>query len=517
MKRKLVALGFAVIFIIPGFQCLADGIFKGSVNAVPGIPYQAGIVRYKDGEETLVIQSYLEAEEGENFGWIIPLPEKPTVIEEFPPGMFKTLFFCFDPYVEYMQDRVIGLFIFVIFFLFPSIVILRTSLKLKTCIRIIEILALFSVIMNFPSFSLKCYNGAKSEVAFPEFLTRVVDLQTGVDKTYELDVLKIEDVATFSKWLKNKGFSDLKPQERRIISEYIKKEWVFVVARFQGKKTDKYLAPPPLQIRFQTDKPVYPLRLTGCASKPPDFHLFVIAREKAISPGLKVLISNTMGKGKNGLWRGNTFWRQIGHESFLPLLWEGCVLTVLYAPKNKKISSKDLYLKFTEKKPHRETLYPNTGAQIRRYFASFSICTFLLFLYHLVWRIRKKKWNIDKYVMVVYLLLFIVLVVVFTPVFPSLKDVNMKEMRIRFYDDWYAKGVAELIAINLNIRYQGEFSKKEIIEKIGKLEELSVNVITKKKMIYEASPGNFTLHKNPRGQWIISTYDNYGRRFDQEM
>ena len=43
----------------------------------PDIPSQRAILIYKDGSEKLIIESALEAQ-GQEFGWIIPLPAKPT-------------------------------------------------------------------------------------------------------------------------------------------------------------------------------------------------------------------------------------------------------------------------------------------------------------------------------------------------------------------------------------------------------------------------------------------------------
>ncbi|MHC4418082.1 MAG: hypothetical protein ACYSU6_05790, partial [Planctomycetota bacterium] len=70
----------------------ADGKFfaERAYKVPPAIPSQRAILIHKDGTEKLIIESALQGE-GKEFGWVIPLPAKPTEFEKVSPGLIKTL------------------------------------------------------------------------------------------------------------------------------------------------------------------------------------------------------------------------------------------------------------------------------------------------------------------------------------------------------------------------------------------------------------------------------------------
>ena len=86
MKTKPIQFATVLIFIF--FICrfsYADGVYMPEVRKkIPDIPVQRAVVKYLNGVETLIVESTFDGE-GNNFGWIIPLPNIPHRIENFPP------------------------------------------------------------------------------------------------------------------------------------------------------------------------------------------------------------------------------------------------------------------------------------------------------------------------------------------------------------------------------------------------------------------------------------------------
>lgn len=80
----------------------ADGCYipEKAYAKLPDIPLQRVILSYRDGIETLIIESSLDSED-QSFGWIILLPEVPTILEEVSPGFLKTLSSCIQPEITH--------------------------------------------------------------------------------------------------------------------------------------------------------------------------------------------------------------------------------------------------------------------------------------------------------------------------------------------------------------------------------------------------------------------------------
>lgn len=80
----------------------ADGKYfpEKAYKVGPAIPTQRAILVYKDGIEKLTIESSLDGK-GQEFGWVIPLPSRPTEFKEASPGLIKTLSWAVQPYVTH--------------------------------------------------------------------------------------------------------------------------------------------------------------------------------------------------------------------------------------------------------------------------------------------------------------------------------------------------------------------------------------------------------------------------------
>jgi hypothetical protein len=99
---------FATVLIFIFFICrfsYADGVYLPEVRKkIPDIPVQRAVVKYLNGVETLIIESTFDGE-GNNFGWIIPVPNKPSKLEKVSPGLLKTLSFQVQPEIKQKKDR----------------------------------------------------------------------------------------------------------------------------------------------------------------------------------------------------------------------------------------------------------------------------------------------------------------------------------------------------------------------------------------------------------------------------
>ncbi len=75
---------------------------------MPSIPVQRAILTYRDRTERLIIESSLDAE-GQQFGWIVPVPAKPTALERASPGLLKTLSLNIQPEIVHDVSKTVSL------------------------------------------------------------------------------------------------------------------------------------------------------------------------------------------------------------------------------------------------------------------------------------------------------------------------------------------------------------------------------------------------------------------------
>ena len=106
---KIKPIAFILVFLCVLCVCefsFADGFYVPEVRQkLPDIPVQRALVKYRDGAETLMIESTLNGS-GKNFGWVIPVPGQPLRLEKLSPGLLKTLSAQIGPSINHFRpDR----------------------------------------------------------------------------------------------------------------------------------------------------------------------------------------------------------------------------------------------------------------------------------------------------------------------------------------------------------------------------------------------------------------------------
>ena len=89
-------------------------------------------------------------------------------------------------------------------------------------------------------------------------------------------------------WLSENGYV-VPTNAEPVIASYVKNGWVFVAAKIRRDNDALDTSTPhPLSFTFKTDKPVYPLRLTGLGNQPLSVDLYVFSNERATAPHFKM-------------------------------------------------------------------------------------------------------------------------------------------------------------------------------------------------------------------------------------
>ncbi len=389
MKLKAVLIANAVLLALLSFprSACADGCALPELRmALPTMPVQRALIRYRDGRETLVIEPTIDGE-GSRFGWIIPLPSVPKHYEKLSPGLLKTLSFQLQPKIKHqtIEEEDLALLAFLLFLL----VVVPCSVGLMWG-------ALQGVFVFIGLASLMCW-------IIPNFIayrsgssaTMIIKPSVVIENrqtigSYEIFVLQAQTSVDLNTWLRENDLSLLPQKALPIIDDYIDRKWVFIAARLVST-AEGVSTPHPLLLAFDTGKPVYPMRLTGLNAVNLLLELFVIADHEASPVGYKLekeycnvfetqSIQEYDDAYKVGIKsvfeerkRFELYARRIGHKDADKLMWDTCVVTKLVGKIGGLKMKRDMLINFQPTFPFRAVRYSYEGAFESAFLLAYSI------------------------------------------------------------------------------------------------------------------------------------------------
>jgi Uncharacterized protein conserved in bacteria (DUF2330) len=337
---------------------MADGkVFRPvAVAADVTIPDQRALIHFTNGVERLVIETRFTGS-GTNFAWVIPLPSQP-VIEEATTGLFPTLQYLFQPRITHNVTRYyLGiLFLMLIGYLFR----LTTRSVWSAFVIAVFLLVLAFVTMMLPALSRAGGKGMAS-VSSGQNVSILERRLVGI---FETTTITSRDPEALGNWLRDNGFA-ISTNAAVVIESYVKDGWVFVAARVRRDKAENETSTPhPLSFTFKTDKPVYPMRLTGVDNGPLRVELYVFGPSRAIAPHFKVERCTRPNYSESpARWSG---WSPGTPDIVHPLLrkWvDGSpVVTKLTATLSPTDMRKDVWLDWAHFSEKRNIVFSRQGA-----------------------------------------------------------------------------------------------------------------------------------------------------------
>jgi|GEM_PF-542395 len=408
--RQLAA--FLLLLLVP-ITTLADGkVFPPTAfPANVTIPDQRVLIHFTNGIERLVIETRFIGE-GTNFAWVVPLPSEP-VIEAATTGLFPTLQHLFRPriihdvtryYVGFLALAGIGYLLLVVrptgrleWLDIVACLLVAISAAVETsgegaefevgvyvfllvicvlvgCVALIRLVSLrarsvFAVL----AFAVSAYLA----VVLPPLGTQAAGqigaatpisiLERKLVGIFETATIASDDPKALSAWLNQNGYF-VPTNAELVIENYVKDGWVFVAIKV--RRDDPNLdtsTPHPLSFTFKTDKPVYPVRLTGVDNGPLSIELYVFGPKRAEAEHFRVEHCYRPAYPKmppeGSRWG---YWSSAKWIVVHPLLrkWvDGApVATKLTATLTPDQMQQDVWLQWSPFKEKEQRLYSRTGA-----------------------------------------------------------------------------------------------------------------------------------------------------------
>ena len=217
VKKSLFILTTFFFLFFPQVASADGGVFPPPNSYLTQTDQKAVIV-FENNIETLILSVTFKGDP-ENFAWVIPVPAKPEV-EKSQDELFTALYELTQPEAEIQE---------VPFFGAPL-----EGLERKSPITIIE--------------------------------TKKIDI-------YDIKIITSDDPKALANWLSENDYQ-IPSTAAAILEDYVENDWYFVTVKIDltkitalGKEQIKTGHATPLKIQFETEKIIYPLKLTSVISE----------------------------------------------------------------------------------------------------------------------------------------------------------------------------------------------------------------------------------------------------------
>jgi hypothetical protein len=322
----------------------ADGKFVSTTAAEPSTPRQRGLVHFENGVETLIVESALDAPDGD-YVWIVPVPAAPTSVEAIGPGALETAVRLLSPAVEttgysyFVLSALIWLAV-----MYASIRAVRMGYSSREYVTVIVLFSLglaIAIAFYTPVFAGP---GHSSPAAAMKDWGSIGSYEVrSFSGSGDESVRQLEEFG-----------ARLSAKERSAIESYAREGWSFLVAKLK-KSGAEIASPHPLKVVFPTQNPIYPMRLTATAGAPLTLELVVVGSGSARVRGLEIWRSVRSQPATSlvihGFGAPQATFRPIGHPAIGPLAGGKGVFTYLRSELRPAQMKEDLEIEIA---PYRE-------------------------------------------------------------------------------------------------------------------------------------------------------------------
>lgn len=320
-------LGFLALLLAA--VAWADGIAVG-LNRVSlnGMPTQRALIKWRGGEETMIVQSYMRGPAG-TYAWIVPIPSKPSKIGTTSGYVLGSLAGRLRP--RPFLDPSLSGFSWCLGLLLLALGLYGIKRPER---RRVPLLILALVGVGAPIAYLFAYMSVPVGGAAAGAVSKLMSEDVG---DYHVDVVRSSDPAAMTSWLKQRDGS-IGSVARAAIRNYVGEGWCFAVATLKHEAMDDF-DPEPLALTFASKGPVYPMRLTGGQGGTVSVDLYVLADGSASTPLLgDVRSRRVLDDEISGTWIYDD------EYDFKRMAWKGATLTGMRGTLKPSQMGNDLLL-----------------------------------------------------------------------------------------------------------------------------------------------------------------------------
>lgn len=268
--KFIIGILISVITLIP-FAVWANGGIHYSIESPQSedeinIPHQRAIIFWDDNEkkEVILLSTEIEAKGISDLAWVIPIQSKvKPEVEEAETEIFDAVPWLFSEIKRAKSGGgilAIGIFILLVLTLFFCL-----FRKKRTKLYLISGVIFIVMIMLFASIILVSMGGSHGGSSSKIIPIEIIEIKkVGI---YDVMILKSTDANFMVNWLNENGYK-VSTKSNTILQEYCDKpDFYFIVNKINKEYLDeKNLSQgiaTPLEIKFQPEKPFYPMKLSS--------------------------------------------------------------------------------------------------------------------------------------------------------------------------------------------------------------------------------------------------------------
>lgn len=279
-----------LLLLAISFEAFADGKMYGMEKVPPTIPYQRATILFKNGVETLILQSRYDIPPNspkQPLGWIVPVPTTPE-IASMPANQASGMFFwlsrdsrpkeIFMP--EYFFESMLKvsfviLIISLVSFVFP--IPDKQKNRRQKLIKL-SIIGIFISLIVIAYFQFTSFRGSRD-------IEVISEQRVGI---YDVRVVKATTAEDMIAWLNDNGFK-YNSEDKVVFESYISKGWCFVAAKINPTKENSTTEivseglAAPLILRFPQKSPIYPVALTSTGNHKTEILIYIASDMKMTS------------------------------------------------------------------------------------------------------------------------------------------------------------------------------------------------------------------------------------------
>lgn len=336
MIAAKVAL-IALALLLPASDARGDGKVFPLLDHTASIPDQQALVVWDEAAktQTLIVETRFIGT-GPGAAWVVPVPGVP-VVSEASKGLFPTLRVITAPRISKGEGW------FALLVLSGAGWALLAVAITPRKYALLHVLWGSLLLVSAGAFLLPALGTARS--AMLQGSVEVIDRR--LIGAFDTAIIRGADGSELLAWLKENGYA-VDSACGPVIGDYAKAGWVFVASRLrdEGAAAGAVRTPHPLAFTFASERPVYPMRLTGVGADSLGLDLYVLARGGAEVQGLDVRWRQDVcvpGVGNTVEHTG----RAIEHPSLKPLVMSGAVLTRLSGALSTEQMTRDMDIAIT--------------------------------------------------------------------------------------------------------------------------------------------------------------------------
>jgi hypothetical protein len=335
---------------------------------MPAIPHQRALIAWRDGLETLVVETTYDTP-SPSVGWVLPLPAEPVELKAGDPGMLTSLAMSLRP--EITNDLSADVWLLACLAVFAAVMAATWIFIRDVAWRVIlSLLWMFGLVV-FPCITSTAGRHMSAGGAAPDGVTVAATQRVG---DYEVTVLRAERAEALSEWLRGQGLRALDAPARAVVDDYIARKWCFAVARLVREAGGGAATGHPIAATFPAAQPVYPMKMTSLAGSTTRVELFVVADRQARAGGFHTAAADLFAHDERlgrhlagGGWEGSDVlcgrhaWFVIGSPDAVDYMWPGCVVTRLRADLAPAAMDRDVQIGWTDLSPRRDHVFSARG------------------------------------------------------------------------------------------------------------------------------------------------------------